>query len=122
MIEELMSTEIIDLVKLIAVIVGIASGAYALFQNYRKDAATKDAEHATKELRDKAAGIDAFEKAIKSQGDVIARLTDGLEQCIERDNTKSQAIEQLEREHRNCMREIEKLHSRVALLEGNRGT
>lgn len=87
------------IVVIVATVVGICSGAYALLQSYKtnsaqakaNDAATK-ANTEAQRLSDKSAAITSLQQAVTAQGSVIEGLTKGLEDCIERDNAKGDQI------------------------------
>lgn len=112
------------LAVIVATGVGAASGAYALWQNYRKGKATDRVEEAAAEakaearaLHDKAAAIEGLERAVKAQEGVIAGLTEGFKDCIERDNLKAQEINTLRTADAIKSLEIDKLTRKVAALE-----
>jgi hypothetical protein len=108
----------------IAVIVGIASGTYALYQSWRKAQATTKVEAAAIEakaeaqrLADRSAAITALEATVQAQGKVIEGLTKGLEDCIERDNAKQEELNRLRTSDFQKGWEISQLKAKVAALE-----
>lgn len=118
----------LDAVKTLAIIiataVGALSGGYALYQNYRKGKATvlmeeaaAEAKAEAKSLHDKAAAIAGLEQALKAQESVIAGLTEGLKDCIERDNLKADQIEELRTADAVKTQKIAELTRKVAALE-----
>lgn len=112
------------LAVIVATAIGAASGAYALWQNYRKGKATDAVEEAAAEakeearaLHDKAAAIEGLEAAVKAQESVITGLTQGFKECIERDNEKASQINKLRTADAIKSLEIDKLTRKVAALE-----
>jgi hypothetical protein len=116
--------DIKNIAALIAVIVGIASGLYAFYQNHQKAIVLREAADATEvakreaqRLSDKSAAVSALENAVHLQGAVIEGLTKGLEDCIERDNAKAVEINELRTHDAEKTWEIERLKRKVAALE-----
>jgi hypothetical protein len=97
----------------VAVLLGIVSGTYALWQSYRKSQATQHIEKATaeaqaeaKRLEDRSTAIAGLEQSVKSQGIVISGLTLGFQECIERDNKKQVEIDSLQARVADLTRQV----------------
>ncbi len=112
------------LIVVIATVVGICSGAYALLQSYRTNAAQAEAKRAVAEsnaeaqrLSDRSTALESLQQAVTVQGSVIDGLHRGLDDCIERDNEKGEQINFLNVKIAHQGRTINDLSIEVAQLK-----
>ncbi|PYS90504.1 MAG: hypothetical protein DMF62_04895 [Acidobacteria bacterium] len=101
--------------------IATAVGIFVASRNYvaqqrAKDAAS-EARRETANLRERAGAIEALQKTVTSQSGVIDGLSQGLKDCIVRDNQKAIDISDLQQKDYAKAVEIDTLRRRIAVLE-----